>query len=59
MARKKNLLQMIEDWLDKDDNTKTRLAKKLGYRSAGVISNWFKRGRVPEYMRGALYEILK
>ena len=51
MARKKNLLVFLRKWLKSPENTKTKLAKKLGYSSTSTISNWFSRSRVPEFQR--------
>jgi len=42
--------KLLKDWLKVEGNTKARLAKFFGYASHSVISNWFKRKKIPNYI---------
>lgn len=54
---KRELLR-IDQWLNKDGNTKALLAARLGYSSSSVIQQWFRRKSIPVYMRERLMQEL-
>lgn len=53
------MLTQLKRWLNKPNNSNTKLAYLLGYKSGSTISNWITRKSIPEYIKPLLKEILK
>jgi len=53
------VFQKLQAWVNFDpSNTKTRLAKLMGYSSSSPITKWFKRGWVPEHAAERVNKII-
>jgi len=61
-GKEKNMskeLSILKIWLKKEGNTESLLAHKLGYRSSGAITMWFKRGKIPHHAKERVKEFIK
>jgi len=52
-------ISAIRDWLAIDGNTEAKLAAAMSYESNSTVSQWLRRGRVPEHQRQRILAWLK
>ena len=57
--RKLTMLKKLKKWLSKKDNSTTKLAYLMGYKSSSTVTNWITRGSIPSHAEQQLKTLLK
>jgi len=57
MSNKKDIAA-LKKWLNQPDNTKTKIASKLGYKSTMAIHHWIERGKLPGPRRNEILKLI-
>ena len=52
-------LKQVKRWLNAPGNTKAKLAGLLGYETSAAITQWIKRGWVPERVKQRVLTTIK
>jgi DNA-binding transcriptional regulator YiaG len=52
-------ISAILAWLSGDGNTEAKLAEAMAYTSNTTVSQWLRRGRVPEHQRVRILTFIK
>lgn len=55
----KKLISDLKIWLEKDNNSKAKLAVKLGYKSSAAIQMWLLRDSIPDWQIERVEKIIK